>query len=44
MFDTLHIEGKEKLDDLPIVCEFPYAFLDDITDLPLERDVEFAID
>lgn len=26
------------LDDLPIVCEFPDVFPDDIADLPLERE------
>ncbi|XP_050876277.1 uncharacterized protein LOC127079973 [Lathyrus oleraceus] len=26
--------GKETLDDMLIVCKFPYAFPDDITDLP----------
>ena len=30
--------------DLPIVSEFPDVFPDDISDLPPEREVEFAVD
>jgi len=30
--------------DLPVVQEFPEVFPDDITELPPEREVEFAID
>lgn len=44
MFSSLKIEGKVTLEDIPIVCEFPYVFPDDITDLLPEREVEFAID
>ena len=32
------------LEDIPIVKEFPYVFLDDISGLPLDREVEFTID
>jgi len=38
-------ESCEKgVGDLPVVQEFPEVFLDDIIDLPPEREVEFAID
>ena len=32
------------LEDIPIVKEFPDVFLDDISGLPLDREVEFTID
>lgn len=44
MIASLQIEGKAMLEDLPIVCDFPYVFHDNITDLPPEREVEFSID
>ena len=38
-------ESSEKgIVDLPIVQKFPEVFLNDITELPPEREVEFAID
>jgi hypothetical protein len=30
--------------DIPIVCEFPDVFLDDLPGLPPDREVEFVID
>ena len=33
-----------RLKDIPIVKEFPAVFLDDISGLPLDREVEFTID
>ncbi|MCI76709.1 cellular nucleic acid-binding protein, partial [Trifolium medium] len=33
-----------EVDALPVVCEFPDVFPDDISDLPPEREVEFAVD
>ena len=33
-----------RLEDIPIVKEFPDVFPDDISDLPLDREVEFTID
>ncbi|XP_050887442.1 uncharacterized protein LOC127092591 [Lathyrus oleraceus] len=40
---------KEPSDNLsvtqiPVVCEFPEVFLEDVTSLPPEREVEFSID
>ena len=32
------------MDEIPVVKEFPYVFLDDIAGLPQEREVEFTID
>ncbi|MCI37083.1 cellular nucleic acid-binding protein, partial [Trifolium medium] len=44
MFASLKIEGKPGVSDLPVVCEFPDVFPEDISDLPPEREVEFTID
>ena len=33
-----------RLEDIPIVKEFPDVFPDDISGLPLDREVEFTID
>ena len=33
-----------RLEDIPIVKEFPNVFLDDISGLPPDREVEFTID
>ena len=33
-----------RLEDIPIVKEFPYVFPDDISGLPPDREVEFTID
>lgn len=35
---------KTVVEGLPLVCEFPEVFSDDISDLPSEREVEFTID
>ena len=32
------------LEDIPIVKEFPYVFLDDILGLPPDREIEFVIE
>lgn len=40
MFSNLTVESKAEMVDLPIMCEFPYVFPDDIIDLPLERERE----
>lgn len=37
-------ESKPSLDDIPVVNEFPDVFPDDISGLPPEREVEFAIE
>ncbi|KAL6334430.1 hypothetical protein AAG906_015619 [Vitis piasezkii] len=37
-------ESDLKLEDIPIVREYPDVFLEDLLGLPLEREVEFTID
>ncbi|MCH95950.1 cellular nucleic acid-binding protein, partial [Trifolium medium] len=44
MFASLKMEGESGIVELHVVCEFPCVFLDDVTDLPPEREVEFAIE
>jgi hypothetical protein len=40
---TYAVEGI-KLDDIPIVCEYPDVFLDDLPGMPPDRDIEFVIE
>nr|GEU42812.1 putative reverse transcriptase domain-containing protein [Tanacetum cinerariifolium] len=35
---------EKRLEDIPVVREFPYVFLEDLPGLPLVRQVEFQID
>jgi hypothetical protein len=44
MFASLKESGEKGVGDLPIVQEFREVFSDDITKLPPEREVKFAID
>ncbi|MCI85930.1 cellular nucleic acid-binding protein, partial [Trifolium medium] len=44
MFATLRLEGENKMEELPVVCEFPDVFPGDVSDVPPEREVEFAIE
>ncbi|XP_050878254.1 uncharacterized protein LOC127082073 [Lathyrus oleraceus] len=44
MFSTLGIDNKVTMGELTVVCDFPEVFLDDISDLPPECAMEFAID
>jgi len=44
MFASLKESSEKGVGDLPVVQEFPKVFPYDITDLPPEREVEFAID
>ncbi|MCI36648.1 cellular nucleic acid-binding protein, partial [Trifolium medium] len=44
MFASLKLEGGVKMEELPIVNEFPDVFPEDISDVPPEREVEFTID
>ncbi|GJV57045.1 putative reverse transcriptase domain-containing protein [Tanacetum coccineum] len=43
-----HVTKKEKsekrLEDVPVICDFPEVFLDDLPGLPPPRQVEFKID
>ena len=38
-----HAEGK-KLEDIPVVCEYPDVFPDELPGMPPDRAVEFAIE
>jgi len=44
IFASLKESSEKGVGDLSVVQEFPEVFLDDITDLPPEREVEFAND
>ena len=37
-------ENDLKLEDIPIVRDYPDVFPEDLSGLPLEREVEFIID
>ncbi|XP_058785066.1 uncharacterized protein LOC131659977 [Vicia villosa] len=41
---SLSFENQARIDELKVVQEFPEVFLDDIPDVPPEREVEFTID
>ena len=38
------MEEKLKIDDVPIIQDFPKVFLEDLPGLPLDREIEFKID
>ncbi|MCI69447.1 cellular nucleic acid-binding protein, partial [Trifolium medium] len=44
MFTSLKLESGVKMEELPVVCEFPDVFPRDVSDVPPEREVEFTID
>jgi hypothetical protein len=44
MFVSLKESSEKGVSDLPVVQEFPEVFSGDITKLPPEMEVEFAID
>ena len=37
-------QGELKLENIPIVREFPDVFLEDLSGLPPDREMEFSID
>jgi hypothetical protein len=41
---TLHHATTPCLEDIPVVCEFPNVFSEDLPGMPLNRDVEFTIE
>ncbi|MCI84056.1 cellular nucleic acid-binding protein, partial [Trifolium medium] len=43
MFASLKLESEVKMEELSVVCEFPYVFPGDVSDVPPEREVEFTI-
>ncbi|CAJ2633285.1 unnamed protein product [Trifolium pratense] len=44
LFASLKMEGEVKMEELPVVCEFPDVFPEDVSDVPPKREVEFTID
>ncbi|XP_050897647.1 uncharacterized protein LOC127104506 [Lathyrus oleraceus] len=44
MMLSMSAEVKVVINELPVVCEFPEVFPDDVRDFPPEQEVEFAID
>jgi hypothetical protein len=38
-----NMSGKE-IEDIPVVCEFPDVFTEELMELPPDRDVEFLIE
>ncbi|XP_050876480.1 uncharacterized protein LOC127080192 [Lathyrus oleraceus] len=44
MYASLSVESQILVEGLPVICEFPKVFPDDISNLPLEREIEFATD
>ena len=39
-----HVEASPNLASIPVVCEFPDVFPEDLPELPLDRDIEFTIE
>ncbi|XP_028772091.1 uncharacterized protein LOC114729274 [Neltuma alba] len=44
IFFSVQAEVEMRIEDIPVVCEFPKVFPDDINGLPPKREVEFNID
>ncbi|MCI48338.1 cellular nucleic acid-binding protein, partial [Trifolium medium] len=44
IFASLKLENEVKMKELPVVCEFPDVFPEDVSDVSPEREVEFTID
>ena len=42
--DTVNHAEDKKLSDIPMVCEYPDVFPEDLPGMPPDRDVEFAIE
>lgn len=41
---AVEVEKPSSVSEIPIVAEFPEVFLEDISELPPEQEVEFVID
>ena len=41
---TVNLVEDKKLEDIPVVCEYPDVFPDDLPGMPPDREVEFAIE
>jgi hypothetical protein len=44
IYNTTNATLAKAIEDIPIVCEFPDAFPDDLPRLPPDREVEFKIE
>jgi hypothetical protein len=40
---SIHYTAAQSLEDIPMACEFPDVFPEDLQGMPLDRDVEFII-
>jgi hypothetical protein len=41
---SVHHTAAQNLEDIPVACEFPDVFLEDLSGMPPDRDVEFIIE
>ena len=41
---TAKLEGEQKVEDIPIVCEYSDVFAEASHGLPPDREIEFSID
>ena len=41
---VVHSKASPDLASIPMICEFPDVFPEDLPGLPLDRDVEFSIE
>src|SRR3954471_8716933 len=44
LFALMNVKEKVASGELPVVCEFPEVFPEDVNELPPEREVEFSIE
>lgn len=44
MFASVFMESQTTIEGLPVVCEFPEVFPDDMSEFLPEREVKFTID
>jgi len=41
---NLNSQEEKTLSDVPVVCEYPDVFPEDLPGLPPDKDIEFVID
>jgi hypothetical protein len=41
---SVHHKAAQNLEDIPVACEFPDVFPEDLPGMPPDRDVEFVIE
>jgi hypothetical protein len=41
---SVHHTTAQNLEDIPVACEFPDVFLEDLLGMPPDQDVEFVIE